>query len=326
MSESNLEEFLTIVTRDLGAASALVLDPSDESKEAVAPSESELTLSTDLPGGRRLVVRFDAAPADADALRRRLSMLASAFGDVLPHEPRSRASRPPPARSLREELAALVKRVGAIEAVIVDAHSPVIWGAAGDAAALDWPGSPEPPPARPSGLHVSEVIPLHGADWGYETHTGPTPPEPAEQPEVEPSAPPDSSPFGRAPVEALAEPEQEDGEASPRPPERSGHVLETAALTMRAMVEVRGLPDLAGLRRGGHLRHMVAETGFGYVARSFAAIYVLVVIFDGPFEELLVKRAIAQALPTIERLVAALPPLNPRPTAGVAALRPRRRR
>ena len=95
---------------------------------------------------------------------------------------------------------------------------------------------------------------------------------------------------------------------------------------MRAMAEVRGLPDLAGLRRGGHLRHMVTEPGFGYVARSFAAIYVLVVIFDGPFEELLVKRAIAQALPTIERLVAALPPLDPRPTAGVAALRPRRRR
>ncbi len=35
------------------------------------------------------------------------------------------------ARSLREELDALAQRAGAVEAVVIDAHSPVIWGSAG---------------------------------------------------------------------------------------------------------------------------------------------------------------------------------------------------
>ena len=68
---------------------------------------------------------------------------------------------------------------------------------------------------------------------------------------------------------------------------------------------VRALPELAALRKGGHVRHMASEPGFGCVARSFAAIYVLILVFEGPFDELLTKRAVAQALPTIERLVAA---------------------
>ena len=130
MSESNLEEFLAVVTRDLGAASTRVL-PSTE-----APPEEATALHCELPGGRHLVVRFAAPPVDADALRRRLEMLASAFGDLVPDAPgdaRTRSSRPPPARSLREELAALVQRAGAVEAVIIDGHSPVVWGAAGDA-------------------------------------------------------------------------------------------------------------------------------------------------------------------------------------------------
>jgi hypothetical protein len=296
VSESHLEEFLTLVTRDLGAQSALVLDAGSEIHD------DETTLVCDVPGGRTLVVRFSAPPADVDALRRRLAMLASAFGDVLPHESRARASRPPPARSLHEELAALVSRVGAVEAVIIDAHSPVLWGAAGDAAE---PAAPDSfgelrsvPAPRPSGPQDISGIDLH---------------QPAEPP-----PPPEDEDASHDEVASGAEPE-----APVAPTVAAEHA---AALTERAIVEVRGLPDLAGLRKGGHLRHSVSEPDFGCVARSFAAIYVLVVVFDGPFEELLIRRAIAQALPTIERLVAALPPLDPRPTAGVVALRSRRRR
>jgi hypothetical protein len=112
--------------------------------------------------------------------------------------------------------------------------------------------------------------------------------------------------------------------------ERARAARDAWARTMRArraMAEVRAFPEMGTLHKGGHLRHMVSEPGFGFTARSFAAIYVLILIFDRPFEELLVKRAMAQALPVIERLVAALPPLEPPPpTAGVAAMRVRRRR
>jgi hypothetical protein len=100
-----------------------------------------------------------------------------------------------------------------------------------------------------------------------------------------------------------------------------------AMLTRRAIAEVRELPEADGLHKGAQLRSTVAEGDFGYVARSFASIYIVILVFGGPFDELLAKRALTHALPTIERLVAALPPLDPPPRmGGVAALRPPRRR
>jgi hypothetical protein len=81
------------------------------------------------------------------------------------------------------------------------------------------------------------------------------------------------------------------------------------------------------LHRGGHVHHTVSEADLGFVARSFAAIYVLILAFRGPFDELRAKRAIVHALPIIERLVLALPPQDPAPLmGGVVALRPRLRR
>jgi hypothetical protein len=101
-----------------------------------------------------------------------------------------------------------------------------------------------------------------------------------------------------------------------------------AMLTRRAIAEVRELPEADGLHKGAQLRSTVAGTDFGYVARSFASIYIVILVFGAPFDELLAKRALTHALPTIERLVAALPPLDPPPRmGGVAVLRaPRRRR
>jgi hypothetical protein len=51
-------------------------------------------------------------------------------------------------------------------------------------------------------------------------------------------------------------------------------------------------------------------------------------VFDGEFDELRAERAAQESLPRIERLVLALPPLDPdpQPVGGVAALRRPRRR
>lgn len=56
-----------------------------------------------------------------------------------------------------------------------------------------------------------------------------------------------------------------------------------------------------------------------FVARSFATIYVLVLVFDAPFDELRVERALQARMPIVERLVVALPPLDPTPTGGATA-------
>jgi hypothetical protein len=70
------------------------------------------------------------------------------------------------------------------------------------------------------------------------------------------------------------------------------------------------------------LNRSVIEPDFALIARSFAAIYVLVVVFRGPFEELRAKHAVTHALPAIESLVLALPPRDPPPTiAGAKAMR-----
>jgi Type II secretion system (T2SS), protein E, N-terminal domain len=392
VSESTLEEFLAIVTRDLGAESTHVL-PAAES-----PPEEAAALHCDLAGGRRLVVRFAAPPADAAALQRRLEMLASAFTDILPGEGRSRASRPPPARSLREELAALVQRAGAIEAVIIDGHSPVVWGSASDepeapapavleelrAPAQDHVQAPEQADATPkpphAALHSVGPEDVAAVQYGLASAQGVrvdpgamavVPRAVCARHRILPVAR-----TGDRLVIAMADPRDADAvydvvlttgldvepvfagesmaaffqhlddggdtrtyddvmaaipaDARAAREDRARRARDTWARTMltrRALAEVRALSELEGLRKGGHVRHMATGPGFGCVARSFAAIYVLILVFDNPFDELLAKRAVAQALPTIERLVAALPPLDPPPpTAGVAAMRGRRRR
>lgn len=96
-------------------------------------------------------------------------------------------------------------------------------------------------------------------------------------------------------------------------------------LVDRAIEGVRAQPSLARLHKGAHLHATVREEDFGYIARSFATIYVLVLIFDGRFDELRAERGATQALPVIERLVAALPPIEPDPPVGSAAAVRRRR-
>jgi hypothetical protein len=415
VSERTLEEFLSVVAHAIGAESAVVLDPADEAVVTLGETPADdTTVRCDLPGGRRLVARLAAPAPDLPALQRRLELLAETFADLFPRDQRARASRPPPARTLREELAALVHRAGASDALIIDAHSPVVWGSAGDA--------PEPEPVSVE-TPLPPPVSITPATMGDPQRVPQTPPPPSVAP---PSAgetprPPaalhavgpedvaavqyglasaqgvrvDPVAMGVVPRAVCARhrvlPIARDGErlvlamADPRDAEAIHDVVLTTGLDVdpvyagdsmaaffqhlddggdtrtydevmaaippevravrgdraraardewartlrarRAIADVRTLPEMASLHRGGHLRHTAEEPGFGYVARSFAAIYVLVLVYENPIEELTAKRAINQALPTIERLVAALPPLDPPPpTAGAAAMRGGRRR
>src|SRR5262249_22129216 len=93
--------------------------------------------------------------------------------------------------------------------------------------------------------------------------------------------------------------------------------------TRRAIALVRALPALDGLHKGRHLRHVERSTSH-LLALSFSGIYILCLVFDGDFDELRAERAAGDALPRIERLVQALPPLDPnppQPMGGVVALR-----
>ncbi len=95
-------------------------------------------------------------------------------------------------------------------------------------------------------------------------------------------------------------------------------------LTAQAIGSLRALPTLKALHRGRHFRHVERETEF-WLALSFSGIYVLCLVFDGPFDELRAERASQDALPRIARLVIALPPRDPEPEGSVIALRRARR-
>lgn len=253
----DVDRLFALVRRELGAEDVHVHEPDGE-----PPPESERALQCRLPDGRSLVVRFEAPPPERETKQRRLEMLASTF-DVFVDEPMTRPrSRPPVARSLQDELKALCGRASSVNALVIDANSPVVWGA-----------------ARSRGL---------GSEW----------------------------PVAGDPGEADRDDKADDGAPPVDAPSRA------------AIEAARGLPALAALRKGRHMRHIEHDGPGPFLAHSFAGIYLLLVVFDAAFDELRAERAVAESLARVEQLVLALPPLDPSPGAGEGAIamsRPRRR-
>jgi hypothetical protein len=255
--QADLDRFLALVRRELGADESLVLDA-----DADAPGDAGV-VQCRLADGRAVVARFGAPPPDREAKQRRLEILTGTFDAVVEEAAQGRRSRPPVASSLHDELAALCARAAAVNVIVIDANSPVVWGA-----------------AHPDGV--------------------------VAQP-----------PLASSPRMAEA-PANDEGE---RP---GGHVV----ASRRAVHAVLGLPELAAMRKGKHVRHVERGGEAPFVAYSFASIYILVLAYDAPFDELRTERALLDSLPRIERLVLALPPLDPQPFDGAGAVairRPRRR-
>jgi hypothetical protein len=288
-----MSRFSALVKRELGADDVRILDPAD------TPSAAPNVLYAPLVGGKQIAVTFITAPDDSPALLRRLEILARTFAHALEERSEARPHRPPVAASLHDELKALARRGQAIDAMVLDAHSPVVWGSA---------HAPVPQRLAPGVEGVGESL------------------ERLEESRRE---------LLRVIHEIGSEPaafggDDADDAVVPPAPESLDVLSDNDAapdVTHRAIHEVRELPGIPALRRGRPLLHIVREAEFGYVARSFAGIYLLVIIYDAPFDELRAERALVEAMPRIEGLVLALPPLDPgpAPTANVIAFRRRRR-
>ena len=377
-SATPVEEFLAIVRRDLGAADARIVEPGQE-----PPSEG-FTLGCDLPGDRRLVAIFSEAPPDPEVRTQRLEMLAASFHTMLESRDRTRPLRPPPAMSLHEELSALVQRAGAVDAVVIDARSPVVWGTAGEERA-----APSLAPAADTAERIrsiggvreveeqTEVARLsrqYGLAGGVSLWMDPRATELVPRALCERHRIVPVGKHGSTLVIGMADPRNLDAvhdvvlvtglnvdpviagasmialyarwndgrdtrtydeviAAIPEDERERREMFARAAAiawsrhlaSRKAVAAIRALPETGTLHKGGHVHVTVNDAGFGYVARSFAAIYVLVVVYDRPFDELGAERAVRAALPAVERLVVALPPLDPEPRmAGVVAIRGRR--
>jgi hypothetical protein len=252
----DLARFLALVRRELGAQETSVIGPG-EAGAPVPASEEDRELRCALAGGRVVVARFDEPPADRDAKQRHLEMLANTFDAVVEEAPRGSRSRAPAAISLQDELQALCERASAVNALVIDANSPVVWGAA----------------------QTRGVVPDAGA-------------------------------------------------ASKASTEDSGGASGVAAASLQALRTVRAIVESAGLRKGKRVRHIERSGDVLFLAHSFAGIYLLLLVFPAPFDELRAERAMLESMQRVERLVLALPPFDPPPDtgAGVVAIRRSRRR
>ncbi|MET0596216.1 MAG: hypothetical protein ABW133_26200 [Polyangiaceae bacterium] len=344
------------------------------------PQAAEQALVCELPTGQMLAVSFDDRPTNPDSARRRLEMLVRAFASTLttPGEPHSSANK---AHALHHELAALVGRAGALDAVIIDANSPAIWG--GASAELPEIIEDEPvrepdnviridrqsAPARRSelidrarelGIRAFEAlaidprammlipravceehkfVPLFGVGNGLLlAMADPTDLAGVHRAvmmtglEVEPCLA--NERLLRFVLAWNHAGERRSPVDNPLPDDpQSMNERETLAKTVcdrwarhfairHAIQLVRAMPEMVQLHKGGHLNRTVIEPNFAVIARSFAAIYVMVIVFPGPFDEIRAKHAISQALPIIESLVLALPPRDPPPSiSGAKAMR-----
>src|ERR1017187_4391973 len=119
-----MERFLALVRRDLGAEDVRVLEA-----DAEAP-ESELSLSCRMEDGRTVVVTFTASPSDREAKQRRLEILTGTLEAAVEEPAHGRRSRAPVTSTLHDELSALSVRAAALNVIVIDANSPVVWGAA----------------------------------------------------------------------------------------------------------------------------------------------------------------------------------------------------
>jgi hypothetical protein len=372
-----ISEFLEVVKRSLGAKDVRILNEDD------APSSGNQALVCELPQGQLLAVSFADSSGNQDSARRRLEMLVRAFASTLATAAGEPSPDVPKARALNDELAAMVERAGALDAVVIDANSPVVWGGASFELGEMFQEEPERDPdnviridrqsasarrselvdrARELGVRMFEALAIDPRAMTL------VPREICEKHRVIPLfgsgsglllAMADATDVTAIHDTALATGlEVEPGLANERliqfvlawnhggdarslgdvvgaldPDQRS--LREALAATVRdrwtrhfavrkAIHVVRAMPEMTTLYRGGHLNRSVIEPDFALIARSFAAIYVLIVVFRGPFEELRAKHAVTHALPAIESLVLALPPRDPPPSiAGAKAMRSR---
>ncbi|HVJ14160.1 MAG TPA: hypothetical protein VM686_01910 [Polyangiaceae bacterium] len=92
----------------------------------------------------------------------------------------------------------------------------------------------------------------------------------------------------------------------------------------RAVVELREQRADELRRAHGHTVRLTLDSGEEALARPFASIYVLTLLFSDPVSEPIALGAMLHAVGVIERLVLALPPVDPDPGAKILRL-PRRR-
>lgn len=231
----SLHRFLEVASRHVGAATAHLQLGGE-------PDPDPARVSLDLEGAWRLVVRFEAPPADAELVRGRLEDLMESFPGIQAHADGVQSPVPTLAHEKRQALGEALETLAAItkatRAVVIDDDSPVIWGTSKPSVDL-------------TDVRSARLI-------------------------VGPNAP-----------EAVSDDDR---------------------VAARAIALALDDPGLEGLS--------LVEDDFAVISKRFAGVYHLVMAFDGPVNEVVAEGTAIRALPVIERLTLAIPPLDPGPAVS----------
>jgi hypothetical protein len=286
MRPERLRRLLELVERELGA---------DDARLELGGREPQDERFLWCPIGEdwRLVASFKIAPPERARLLARLRQLAAAFSDIPSSGNEPPGLREPLMHRLDSELEALAERIEATHALVIDETSPVIWGISEprfEAHSVE------------SALETTKLakrLALAELDLAEALCAKP---ELMRQELL-------AKGFSSADVDALS---RKIDHIHADAPYDDVAAWRRHLLVDRAIALVRE-QTAANDYVSGHLRASVREPSFGYLARSFATIYQLIVVFDHDFSELHAEGAVVHILPLIERLVLALPPVDPTP-------------
>ncbi len=290
MTDGPLLRLLEMVKRELGADDARVEVGGKE------PS-SDLAISVQLSESRRVVALFEERKPSIDARSRLLSLVEAFSGTATPEA--NQRKRPPGALTqalLNEQLGMLAERLNALRVLIVDGASPVIWGSS-DPFQRTRDGVDDAlrtarvvASAKEEGLDFAELLAA-----GLEQAGGMLA----------------KSDAGRGLIGTIL---REIDLLHAERIVRDADEWRAVVLASIAIAQLRQHPPLQAAQP--RARRVTHEEDFGALAKPFACSYWLVSVFDRPFSELRVEGTIVRVLPRIERLVLALPPVDPPPAKG----------
>lgn len=266
------------------------------------PSDERVVAAPIGSGEWRVVALFDTPPTDRDAKLAKLEAL------IAPFEPLVESASPPihsaaglavaRQRELDAQLDALAERAGARAALVFDDRSPVLWGSSAPRPA-DWDLD-----AIDRARALGDDIRAAGLD-------------------------PAAWLAGSPPSEEELESAGVDETVAQRWSHRVGRVSASSpgigAAEWREALQIgAAIRKVRAECRGGRVPDRIAwsDDGIGVFARGFARVYLLALVYDGAYSELHAEGSVVRALPYLETLVLALPPVEPPPKgAKVIAMR-----
>ncbi len=275
------------------------------------PSAPEVLYVTVPPGLWRIVVTYDAEPADRAARLERLGAMAEAFQGFIERRHAEEGGLREPVRShvgispqaqLDEALLALAETTGALSAVIVDSSSPVLWGRSHDA--LDVVGR-----MRGAGAfeRLGQRLDAHHDPESLRRLCAGTPSECVAA--VWPGL-----------VEADSDEELLRHALDELPEE-----LERLLLTARAIAWARAELTICVHESRLPLVRQADMSVPARYARGVSDVYALTLAFSGAMVELAADGAVRRATPHLERLLETIPPFEPPPVERGARITTLRR-